>query len=90
MFAWCHETRINHYFIEPCKTPQNAFIEPFNGGLRDEYLNESILRSIPAAREIISNWRTHYNNERPYSSSNYLTPIEYREHINQAAVNHPQ
>jgi putative transposase len=47
---------------------QNAFIESFNGKLRDECLNEHWFKSMAHAREIINTWRKDYNEVRPHSS----------------------
>ena len=38
--TWVAEHGVHLHFIEPGKTVQNAFIEGFNGKLRDECLNE--------------------------------------------------
>jgi putative transposase len=35
----------------PMRQPmQNAFVESFNGRLRDEFLNETLFTSLPQAR----------------------------------------
>src|SRR5579872_705814 len=36
ILRWCHEMRIEWHYIAPGKLTQNAFIESFNGRLRDE------------------------------------------------------
>ena len=66
------------HFIEPGKPVQNAFIESFNGRLRDECLNEHWFPSLADARRIIEWWRIDYNQNRPHSSLGNLTPEEYR------------
>jgi putative transposase len=38
--GWMHAKGIEHLLIQPGKPTQNAYIEPFNGKFRDEYLNE--------------------------------------------------
>jgi putative transposase len=38
---WADQTRVGWHFIAPGKPMQNAFIESFNGRLRDEFLNEN-------------------------------------------------
>jgi transposase InsO family protein len=43
----------------------NAFIESFNGKLRDECLNEHWSLNIRYARDLIEKWRIEYNEERP-------------------------
>ena len=56
---------------------QNGFVESFNGRLRDECLNEHLFSNLRQAREIIETWRTDYNHERPHTSLDGMTPIEY-------------
>jgi putative transposase len=85
MFFWAQERGIQLNFIEPGKPSQNGFIESFNGRLRDECLNESVFRDLDHAKAIIESWRQHYNRERPHSSLGYLTPLEYRQQLEQAA-----
>ncbi len=65
------------HYIEPGKPTQNAFIESFNGRLRDEFLNETLFRSLPQARTALESWRADYNNQRPHSRLNWLTPQAY-------------
>ncbi len=47
---------------------QNAFVESFNGRLRDECLNENLFSNLDEARTIIENWRKDYNTTRPHTS----------------------
>ncbi|MEF3147920.1 integrase core domain-containing protein [Klebsiella quasipneumoniae] len=63
--------------IQPGKPTQNGFIESFNGRFRDECLNEHWFSDIVHARKIINDWRLDYNECRPHSSLNYLTPAEF-------------
>ena len=56
---------------------QNAFIESFNGRLRDELLNETLFRSLPHARVALNTWRRDYNAERPHSSLGWQTPLAF-------------
>ncbi len=85
MFIWSQERNIQLNFIEPGKPSQNAFIESFNGRLRDECLNETVFLTIHHARNVIQSWREHYNYGRPHSSLGYLTPMEYRQQLELAA-----
>ena len=48
--SWGIERRIALNHIEPGKPVQNAFIESFNGRLRDECLNTSWFRNLWEAR----------------------------------------
>jgi hypothetical protein len=45
------------FLIEPGKPNQNAYIESFNGRLRDECLNEHWFVSLARAKTIIEAWR---------------------------------
>ena len=40
MLTWAHQNGVTLRLIEPGKPNQNAYIESFNGRLRDECLNE--------------------------------------------------
>ena len=42
MLAWQNRTCVTWHYIAPAKPQQNAFIESFNGRLRDELLNDMI------------------------------------------------
>ncbi|EGG92888.1 ISDet2, transposase orfB [gamma proteobacterium IMCC1989] len=77
MFFWGKESRVQLNFIQPGKPTQNAFVESLNGKFRDACLNQHWFRSIEEARYDIDQWRHHYNNERPHSSLNYLTPVAF-------------
>ncbi|RBC24803.1 IS3 family transposase, partial [Xanthomonas oryzae pv. oryzae] len=39
MVAWAHANRVQLRQIQPGKPNQNAYVESFNGRLRDECLN---------------------------------------------------
>ena len=56
---------------------QNGFVESFNGRLRDECLNEHLFGNFTEARQINEEWRIDYNTNRPNTSLNRLTPIEF-------------
>lgn len=75
--AWAHKHGIKLIFIRPGKPNENAFIESFNGRFREECLNENLFDSLDEAREKIENWRIDYNEERPHSSLENLTPKEF-------------
>ena len=53
---------------------QNAFGESFNGRMRDELLNETLVLGLRHARAKLATWATDYNTERPHSGLGYLTP----------------
>ena len=77
MLRWADEHRVGWHYIAPGKPTQNAFIESFNGRLRDELLNETLFRSLPHARVVLEAWRQDYNAARPHSGLGWLTPQAY-------------
>jgi putative transposase len=64
-------------YIQPGEPVQNAFIESFNGTLRDDCLNMHWFVSLRDAKRTIEDWRRDYNHYRPHSSLGGLTPAEY-------------
>ncbi len=77
MFFWSQKTGVKLCFIQPGKPTQNAFVESFNARFRDGCLNQHWFRSLDDARDIIGNWRRHYNNVRPHSSLGYQPPAVF-------------
>jgi putative transposase len=77
VLRWCQETQIEWHYIAPGKPTQNAFIESFNGRLRDELLNETLFRSLAHARAVLSDWKEDYNTVRPHSAIGNLPPAIY-------------
>ena len=77
MLKWQQERGVDWHYIAPGKPMQNGFVESFNGRLRDECLNEHLFRSYRHARDIIEDWRRDYNLNRPHTSLDGLTPIEF-------------
>lgn len=71
---WMLRNGIRHDFIEPGKPTQNAYIESFNGRLRDECLNANLFMDLEDARTKIETWRTFYNEIRPHSSLKMMSP----------------
>lgn len=55
-------------FPAPGKPMQNAFIESFNGWLRDELLNETLFASLAQARVALGCWRADYNRASEHTS----------------------
>jgi len=68
ILRWSQDTRIEWHYIAPGKPTQNAFIESFNGRLRDELLNETLFRSLDHARDMLEIWKDDYNTVRPHSA----------------------
>ncbi len=74
---WCSETGVDSVFIDPGSPWQNAWIESFNGRLRDELLNLWQFDSLLEAQVLIEDHRIDYNINRPHSAHGHLTPAEF-------------
>jgi transposase InsO family protein len=81
MVTWAHERGVALRLIEPGKPNQNAYVESFNGRLRDECLNEHWFPNLLQARTIIETWRREYNEERPKKALSGLTPAAYAKQL---------
>jgi len=77
MNEWAYDHKVEHIFTDPGRPMQNGYIESFNGKLRAECLNQHWFRNIPEAKELIEGWRLDYNQVRPHSSLDNLTPEEF-------------
>lgn len=77
LWAYHHKVRID--FSRPGRPTDNAFIETFNGSLRDECLNLHWFETIADARGQIEAWRRDYNESRPHAALGYLSPAEYAD-----------
>jgi putative transposase len=62
------------------KRPEdNGMIESYHGHLKADYLWVREPTSFVETRELLAEALRHYNEERPHSSLDYLTPIEYEK-----------
>ena len=86
MLNWAHDRSVKLRLIEPGKPNQNAYIESFNGRLRDECLNEHWFFNLEHARQLIEAWRCEYNEERPKKILGGLTPSEYARQLAKKSV----
>ena len=75
--VWAYQRGVKLHFIEPGKPVQNAFVESFNGKMRDECLNEHWFGTLGEARQTIEAWRRDYNEVRPHSALGNRTPQEF-------------
>ncbi|QFT71774.1 IS2 transposase TnpB [Ruegeria sp. THAF33] len=83
ILKWANDNDVEWHYIDPGRPQQNAFIESFNGSLRDELLNEEMFDSLEDARRKLALWRYDYNNVRPHSSLGNQTPAEARRTLEQ-------
>jgi putative transposase len=86
ILKWSKEARVAWHYIAPGKPQQNAFVESFNGRLRDECLNETLFSSLAETRRVLAAWRNDYNCVRPHSALANRTPEEFRHTLALAAT----
>ena len=77
---WLEVNGCSTIFINPGSPWENGYIESFIDKLRDECLNREVFRNWKEAQVIAEGWRQDYNNYRPHSSLDYLTPAEFAGH----------
>lgn len=82
---WAYRRGIEVEYIEPGKPIQNAYIESFNSRFREECLNEHVFTGIDEARKRIESWRRYYNEERPHTAIDFMTPNEFEKQWNKAS-----
>ena len=57
ILKWSKDRSVDWHYIAPGKPTQNAFVESFNGRLRDECLNETLFTSVRHARIELALWQ---------------------------------
>ena len=86
---WGRFNRTDTVFIDPGSPWQNAWIESFNGRLRDEFLNGQLFDNLLEARILLEDWRIDYNLNRPHSAHDGLSPTEFvQAWLNQHQLQH--
>lgn len=75
--VWAAQQEIELSHIQPGKPNQNAYVESFNGRLRDECLNQHWFLTLADARRIVGRFHQQYNTARRSSAHGQLTPAEY-------------
>jgi putative transposase len=74
---WAYWNKVELDFIRPGKPGDNALMESFNGRCRQECLNAHWFLSLQDAQEKIEAWRQEYNEDRPHTSLDDQTPMEF-------------
>lgn len=67
ILTWADQSRVAWHYNTPGKPMQNAFIESFNGRLRDELVERDAVHVAEQARVALGCWRADYNDARPHS-----------------------
>ena len=74
---WACLNGVESDFIRPGKPTEDGLVQTFNGGVRQECLNESWVLSLEDSRGKVEAWRQHYNEVRPHTRLGNQTPLEY-------------
>ena len=74
---WAYEHGVTLDFSRPGKPTDNAYVESFNGRLRDECLNANWFLSLEDAQAKIAAWRKEYNESRPHTALGHMPPAEF-------------
>jgi putative transposase len=86
---WLAEAHVGTLYIAPASPWENGYAESFNGKLRDELLECELFYSLDEAKFLGQEWKDEYNNERPHSSLDYLTPAEFAQCLVDSASGAP-
>lgn len=79
---WTYHPKVELAFTRSGKPMDNAFVESFNGTLRDEGLNAHWFTSLTDAKEQIEQCRMEYNESRPHGALGEMSPAEYVRQLN--------
>lgn len=77
MKDWEEDGGAKMRYCKPGSPWQNGVVESFHDKLRDEFLQMEIFVSVAEARVLLEGWRVQYNEFRPHSSLDDLTPAEF-------------
>lgn len=72
-----YERSVELDFSRPDKHTDNAFVESFNSSFHKECLNVYWFLSFDDAKAKAERWRNDYNQFRPHSSLENMTPSEF-------------
>jgi putative transposase len=78
---WAFTRKIQLDFIRPGKPVENAFIESFNGKLREECLSQNWFTDVDDAQAAMAAWMGEYNESRPHTSLGDLAPADYARRL---------
>ncbi len=79
--GWAQEHGIKLRSIQPGKPNQNAFIERFNKGFRDEVLDAHLFNTLSESQEDAEIWLEDYNEYRPHESLGRLPPAIFKPRL---------
>jgi putative transposase len=74
---WAYERGVTLDFSRPGNPTDNAYVESFNGRLREECLNVNWFLGLEDAQAKIESWRREYNESRPHTALGHVPPAEF-------------
>ena len=86
VIEWALRHNVVLDYITPGKPTQNAFIESFNGQLREECLDQNVFLDCEDAQRKIDAWREFYNAIRPHSALGGMPPSLFAARHEEALV----
>lgn len=77
-------------YISPGSPWENAYIESFIGKFRQECTNRYLFYTLAETRSIIEIWREEYNQYRPHSALDYLSPTAFAAQHSQLTLSNQE
>ena len=74
ILKWSQDRKVDWHDITPGRPMRNAFVESFNGRLRDECLNETLFASLSHVRAVPATWQHDCNHMRSRSAHGGAAP----------------
>jgi putative transposase len=84
---WLRKQGVQTAYIDPGSPWQNGYAESFHSRFRDEFLDREWFHNVREARVLAESFRKYYNQQRPHSSLNYMTPVEFHTAWQQGQIN---
>jgi transposase InsO family protein len=84
--GWLEDSGVRTLYIEPGSPWENAYSETFISRFSDELLKREVFTNLLEAKVLVEEYRNHYNQERPHSALDYLTPAEFAASCEAASV----
>ena len=67
-------------------TQQNAYVERFNGTMRDEVLDGEEFANVLEARVVLAAWIEEYNSQRPHCGLGMKTPRQFADDVKRGSA----
>lgn len=74
---WTEKNTVTRSYIRPSVSCDNAYVERFNGTLRQEVTDRFVVNGLEEAQAMINDWRVRYNLSRPHSTLGGLSPMQF-------------